>query len=50
VSSHITGLGQVVEETSTISVDLLEASGRLGSETQGLKTELASFLAAIRQA
>ena len=50
VSSHIAGLGMVVEETSTVAVDLLAASGRLGSETQGLKTELASFLAAIRQA
>jgi len=49
VSSHISGLGQVVEETSTISVDLLGASERLGHETQHLKMELAQFLAAIRQ-
>ncbi|SRR5579859_1375808 len=50
VSSHINGLGQVVAETGAISVDLLRASDRLGRETDSLKTELARFLTAIRQA
>jgi methyl-accepting chemotaxis protein len=50
VSSNITGLNQVVEDTGVASVDVLTSADALGEQAGTLRARVGSFLAEIRRA
>ncbi|HEV2678627.1 MAG TPA: methyl-accepting chemotaxis protein [Aliidongia sp.] len=50
VSSNITGLNQIVEETGAASVEVLGASDELGQQAEQLRARVGTFLADIREA
>ena len=50
VSSNITGLNQIVEETGAASVEVLGASDELGQQAEQLRARVGTFLADIRSA
>ncbi|MEI9982912.1 MAG: methyl-accepting chemotaxis protein [Aliidongia sp.] len=50
VSSNITGLNQVVEDTGAASVDVLTSADALGEQAGTLRARVGSFLAEIRSA
>jgi methyl-accepting chemotaxis protein len=50
VSSNITGLNQIVEETGAASVQVLGASDELGQRAEQLRARVGSFLADVRSA
>jgi methyl-accepting chemotaxis protein len=50
VSSNITGLNQIVEETGSAAVEVLGASDELGQQAEQLRARVGTFLADIRAA
>jgi methyl-accepting chemotaxis protein len=50
VSSNITGLNQIVEETGSASVEVLGAADELGQQAEQLRARVGTFLAEVRSA
>ena len=50
VSSNISGLNQIVEETGAASVEVLSASDELGQQAEQLRARVGTFLSDIRSA
>jgi methyl-accepting chemotaxis protein len=49
VSSNITGLNQVVEDTGAAAVDVLTAADRLNEQAKTLRERVATFLSEVRR-